>query len=116
MLSRIGLISYIAAALRPRVRNNEGAVGAVHHVYNVARFGEVGRLLDGEEGRSARRSTVRIFPGRAHVVGGGERGWHLGKQGSKRNNRNNTRSPGASSDADCEEGCSDVPRDGMSTS
>ena len=87
MLSWIGPISDIAAGLRPGVGNNKGAVSAVHHVHDVAGFGEIGRLLDGEKGRSGRGSAVRIFSCRAHVVGGGERRRHVAKQSSKRKDR-----------------------------
>ena len=52
MVSWIGPISDVATALRPRVRNYERAVGTIHHVHDVAGFGKVGRLRDGEEGRS----------------------------------------------------------------
>src|SRR5690242_9537351 len=87
MLSGIGLISDVATALGARVRNSEGAVVPVHYAHGVAGFVEVGRFLDGEEGRSARGSAVRIASGLAHVVGGGERRWHVAKQGSKRKDR-----------------------------
>lgn len=83
MLSWIGSISDVAASLRPRVRNNERAVSAVHHVHDVAGFGQVGRLLNSEEGRSGRGSAVRIFSRRAHVVGRGERRWHVTEQGKR---------------------------------
>src|SRR5689334_20900553 len=113
MLSRIGSISDVATALRPRVRNSEGAVGPVHYAHGVAGFGEVGRLLDGKEGRSARGSAVRIASRHAHVVGGGERRWHVAKQGSKSKDRHDAADcprAGAASDADFEESCSDFAR------
>ena len=95
------------------MRYNEGAVSAVHHVHNVAGFGKVGRLLYSEEGRSGRGSAVRISSRRAHVVGGGERRWHVAKQGGKRKDRyDDADCPGAdaSSDADGEGRCSDFAR------
>src|SRR5690349_1182185 len=87
MLSWIGPISDVTTALRPRVRNSEGTVGTFHHIHDVAGFGKVGRLHDGEEGRGGRGSDVRIFSRRAHVVGGRERRSHVAKQGSKRKDR-----------------------------
>ena len=114
MLSWIGPISDVATALRPRARNYEGAVGAVHHVHDVAGFGKAGRLLNGEEGRGGRSSAVRIASRPAHIVAGGERRWHVAKQGSKRKDRHDDADcpgAGASSDADCEGRCSDFSRD-----
>src|SRR6516162_10092959 len=111
MLSRIGLISDVATTLRPRVRNHEGAVGAVHHVHDVAGFGKVGRLLNGEEGRSGRGSAVRVFSRRAHVVAGGACRWRVTKQGKRKDRQDDAGCAGAgASAADGEGRCSDPAR------
>ena len=73
--------------MQPRLRNYEWAVGAVHHVHNVAGFGKVSRLLYSKEGRSGRGSAVRISSRRAHVVSGGKRRCHVAKQGTKRSRK-----------------------------
>src|SRR5215469_6757844 len=119
MLAWVGPVSDVAPGLRPRVRNSEGTVSPVHHVHGVAGFREVGRFLDGEEGRSGRGSAVRIASLRAHVVGGGERKWHVAKQRSKRKDRRDAADytgAGALSDADRDERCSDFARRRASTS